>query len=389
MASDEALVTPTILIWARSVLRMPVEIAAEKIGVSVDRLRDWESGKSHPTVKQLLKLSNVYKQSFAVFYLPQPPEPFVPPVTDYRRISLSRISEYSVSMIQELRNATDRREILLELHQNWPDPFAKFPKTLDRDAERAGKKIRAGLDISLVRQKETADSSGRPSFNLWREAIEQSGILVFQAITLDVEEMRGCSIVKSPLPIIMVNRKDAYTGRVFTLLHELVHVLLRTSGLCDLDDSNEIPIHDREIEAYCNRVASATLVPKDDLIKHPIVTSKDSDEWNLEELRQIAATYGVSREMIMRRLVTLHLADESEYRRIRAILGTQSAQRDQSRGVAPSVNAVSSLGKPFVRSIIDAFNNEQITASDVADYLGVRIKHLNRVGELVGYSISR
>ena len=53
---------------------------------------------------------------------------------------------------------------------------------------------------------------------------------------------------------------DANAGRVFTLLHEFTHLLLRQGGVCDLVQTAE-NTPDSRLEAFCNAVAGAALVP--------------------------------------------------------------------------------------------------------------------------------
>jgi Zn-dependent peptidase ImmA (M78 family) len=51
--------------------------------------------------------------------------------------------------------------------------------------------------------------------------------------------MRGVSLPGDVLPIVILNGGDAHAGRIFTLLHELTHLLLRQGGVCDM-----VPIED-------------------------------------------------------------------------------------------------------------------------------------------------
>ena len=40
-------------------------------------------------------------------------------------------------------------------------------------------------------------------------------------------------------------------------------------------------------------------------------------------------------------------------------------------------------GPGFVRLVLDSYYNERITASDLADFLGVRLKHMPKIEEAV------
>lgn len=108
----------------------------------------------------------------------------------------------------------------------------------------------------------------------WRALLERAGILTFQAANLELDEARGFSICFKPLPvvvanIVVANIKDAYRGRIFTLLHEATHIAPNEGGICDLDD-NQRRNANAQIEAFCNRVAGAILFPKHD----PLATNE-------------------------------------------------------------------------------------------------------------------
>jgi transcriptional regulator with XRE-family HTH domain len=90
MATDDqkprALVTPSVLVWARQETGLDLDVAAHKLSVKPERLSQWEAGEELPTIRQLLELGRVYRRNPAVFYLPTPPAE-APPVHDFRRVA--------------------------------------------------------------------------------------------------------------------------------------------------------------------------------------------------------------------------------------------------------------------------------------------------------------
>jgi hypothetical protein len=78
----EVIVKPELLIWVRESADLPLDSVARKF----KKLKDWETGISRPTIKQLRKLGEIYKRPIAVFYLPEVPKDFQP-LRDFRRIS--------------------------------------------------------------------------------------------------------------------------------------------------------------------------------------------------------------------------------------------------------------------------------------------------------------
>ena len=76
MATDLAPITPSVLKWARLSIGVSPEDAAQRAGVTVERLASWESGVAEPTVAKLRQLATLYQRPLALFFLPEPPVDF-------------------------------------------------------------------------------------------------------------------------------------------------------------------------------------------------------------------------------------------------------------------------------------------------------------------------
>jgi Zn-dependent peptidase ImmA (M78 family) len=212
--------------------------------------------------------------------------------------------------------------------------------------------------------------------------VERVGILTFQANKVTLQEARGFSIAERPMPVAVANIKDAPRGRIFTLLHEVVHILLSDGGICDLHESGADAAS--RIEAYCNRVAGAILFPRAALLATEIVRRHRTGdvEWSDAELGELSRQFGGSREAALVRLLTLGLTSSRFYQEKRDIfLAKYAEQRKlQKEGFAPPHEvALTSAGPAFTALVMEGFNRERITASDVSDYLGVRLKHLSDI----------
>ena len=97
--------------------------------------------------------------------------------------------------------------------------------------EACAEEIRGLLGITSEIQRKWVDE--KEALNEWRKAIEKLGILIFQ-ISMPVEESRGFSLADGKVPAIILNPQDSVKGRIFSLLHELGHILLDKSGLCNM-----------------------------------------------------------------------------------------------------------------------------------------------------------
>lgn len=75
---------------------------------------------------------------------------------------------------------------------------------------------------------------------------------------LDVAEFRGFAISHPLAPLVFINSADAPAARLFTLMHELAHIWVGSSGI-----SNASPGNARREEVFCNAVAGEFLAPHD------------------------------------------------------------------------------------------------------------------------------
>ncbi len=357
MSRFEARPTPAVLLWARQSAGLSLELAAQKAHFKAEQLRSWEEGSGRPSIAQLRKIAQTYKRPLAAFYLPEPPKRFEV-MHDFRRLAdEGKHAPTSPGLAQEIRAAYDRREWALELITALEEAVPKFPFEISPqdNEEEAALELRRALQVRPERQATWRDQY--EALRQWRLLLERSGVLTFQTSHLKLEEARGFSISLRPLPVAVVNNKDAPRGRIFTFLHELSHILLNDGGICDL--------HDDEIEAYCNRVASAALFPRGELLETETVRyhGRGDPEWNDEELAALSRRFGGSREAALVRLLNLGLTTQSFFRRKRQeflAMYQQQQQQEQAPGFAPphDVN-LASAGPLFTRLVIESLNQKK------------------------------
>lgn len=375
-------INPKLLVWARECCRMDTTYAASKLGMDTEKLEQWESGELSPTIRQLRNLANAYRVNFGALFLPEPPATFKPPVKDYRLHHGAVAGEIDPEIAIDLRLHLNAREIALELESDLGLEQAPFELSCSMDDSPAevAEQIRTALGISFQVQKRFRES--RVAFNAWRDAIANAGVLVIQSSKVALSDMRGYSVFFDELPLLVVNRKDAYSARTFTLIHELAHLLLRSSGLCDLSSEPGRPPHEQKLEVFCNAVASQTLVPDSILLSYPDIRGVAQESWTDEILAPIARDFGVSREVVLRKLFDHGLTTRAFYLDNRERY-TQEAieykQRQKGGFVPPAVDVVSTKGRRYVSLVFEALNSSVITAGDAADFLGVKAKHFNNI----------
>ncbi len=249
---------------------------------------------------------------------------------------------------------------------------------LSEDPERLGERVRAFLGISIEAQK--LFPSGHAALNAWRQSIESQGVLVFQASRIPLAEMRGLCIPETPMPVIVLNSKDTPEARAFSLLHELVHLLLGQSGIYSTEMGRHLP----NIEAFANRAAAATLLPRESILSDPDVRSGSGEgTWPEDVLGRLSRRFRVSKRAMLLRLLTLGLASDDLYRARCNYWDEQSrnaVEKDRDGGVPPPILVLSQVGRPFARLVIDNYRQGSITLRDASEYLGAAPKWMEQVG---------
>jgi len=260
---------------------------------------------------------------------------------------------------------------------------------INADTEATGAELRRLLGVTLEIQRTWRDP--RASYNAWRAAIERAGILVFQAAGIATAEMLGFSLSDRPLPVIGVNRRLHPNGRTFTLLHECVHVFLEQSSICDIEEGVLRPPEEQRAEVFCNAVAAAALVPRQALLSEMLVAAHPARprDWSDDELSSLGRVFGVSNEVILRRLLTMGRTSQDFYAARRKIWGNffdapatvSDPDAEYKRNMPQEV--VSDLGRPFTRLVVDSYLNSYTSLADVSRYLGLRAQQVAKVRELL------
>ncbi|MBT9488061.1 MAG: ImmA/IrrE family metallo-endopeptidase [Rubrivivax sp.] len=379
-----ATVKPEILVWARTSAGFTGEAAAAALKIEPGLLAAWETqaGDERPSVPQLRSMAALYKRPLAVFYLQEVPLRFQV-LSDLRRPALGEDRTYSPQLTLEIRSAQQRRELALELRAELEEPVEPFPFRLAvENIEQAGEAVRLFLGLQPAHlQNLGGDATGRQAFNLWRVAIERSGVLVFQSSRVSQSEASGFALAYDTLPVVVVNRKDVPQRRLFSMLHEFVHVALRESGVSDLK-LDLVQVQTPDIELLCNSIAAAALMPKDVILSELDLATDGRRQLSDDVILRVARRFGVSRPALLLRLIGQRQATwdfyfekiaqyAAEHERE---LAARSPAKDMKRNMAQE--SLSNLGRPFVGLVLGNYFQRRITLSDVAGHLGIRVKHV-------------
>jgi transcriptional regulator with XRE-family HTH domain len=229
-------VNHNILVWAREALAMTINQASIRTGISDRRLGQLEKGEKPPSLGELKVLSKVYKRTIATLLLAQPPkEKPLPP--DRRTINSKELSKFHEKTIMAVRKARALAQSSIELRGEVgiEIPKLNIQANINQKPQEIAIKIRQLLNLNDLREIKNTNEA----LEAYIESIESLGVAVFQ-LSLTQDGLRGFSITDDLIPIIGIKRGgEPYTAKIFTLFHELGHILLNEGGMCDLAEKNE------------------------------------------------------------------------------------------------------------------------------------------------------
>ncbi len=307
--ATEVPVTPSVLHWAIEESGFDPEHIAHALGVPLALLQKWVSGESKPNLTHARKLASKLHRPFAALLLPDPPESRRLPVHFRRPIGDQR--GLNPSERRYLRRAARLQEILSWLAGELEVDKPRTPSaTVDDDPVLVANATRDVLRISMTDQKGWANSS--VAFDEWRAALERTSHLVF-LFSLGKDSCRGFSLWDDFAPVVAVNTAWNESARIFTLFHELAHLITRTNSAC-VEPVRAISRSD-PIERWCEGFAADVLMPFND-----VQTTLRQYGWrpgkqisNLDIATRVANLYKTSLRAAVIRMIELKAATWALY----------------------------------------------------------------------------
>lgn len=387
----EIQLSTSVLTWARTTIGYTIDEVAKKIGIKPEKLKLWEEGNEKPTYLQLEKLAyNVYKRPIAIFFRKEPPIE-KPIEQDFRNLTSDEIKEMSPELRLIIRKAKRLQNLVKELNiDNKTLPIYKeFKVTINDNPVSAANRFREFINLPIEEQKKWKPEK---SFDNFKEYVEKIGIFVFQ-FQMPFEEARAFSLTEEN-PIIVLNSGDAKNGRIFSLFHELCHILFNVGDIFRDKNTKALKNEYKLIEDFCNSFASAFLVPEE-LFKIDIKFKKPQiQEWSDNDLDRLAKVYKVSKEVILRKLVDLHCASKSFYYSRKRVWDTEIKNKkerqklklkEEGRGgsTPQDIKTVSEKGKLYITKVLDGFDKGKLTYSEISEFLEVKLDYIPKIIERI------
>jgi Zn-dependent peptidase ImmA (M78 family)/transcriptional regulator with XRE-family HTH domain len=378
---------PALLAWARQSSGYDVDEVARSLTVAPQVIAAWEKGEQKPTIRQLEKFANKVKRPLAALFLPAPPtEP--PPPRDFRMLPDTESRQFAPATLLAFRQARTIQQDAIALAEALGESIHAevLRGTLHDDPEQLAGNLRNHLGVSVEEQLRWRDSY--KALSAWKGALERSGILVLQ-FSMPREDARGFTLEGDRVPVIVVTSKDAPDARIFSLFHEYCHLMLGYSGVSGAPELIVAGLPHRPkaiIEAFCNRFAAAFLLPNSSAeVASRLSALAHAPELDRDAIRSVARKFKVSKDVVLRRMLTQGLITEDVYREMVTRWSREAAlaHAHAGRGGGPDfvTMRLQERGQRFAALVLDALDHGAISEAEASDYLAVYPNHLDAVRE--------
>lgn len=346
------------------------ELSASK---DFKRLSNEKDGAVSLTLKQAEKLAKVLRYPFVFLLLDSP-------VTDIDKLPIADFRSIEGKEIKPNINLKEQ----IEYCQNQQDWFSDYVNTCDLDVfkyngkfslhddpQEVGLKLKEFLKITYKLSKNANDYLKRLKIILEKNGIlvSSSKVLKNTQNRLSLSDFRGFALYDDNAPLIFINGNDSTSAQIFTLCHELGHIVLGQSGVSDVVKNNS-----KKIEKWCNEFAANILMPKNDVIE-------TFDQYiNISQFLQDATKlFHVSTNALLLRIYNLNLIDkdtfDKEWAKAKALYKDYLKSLQESNGKSSgnyykTVN--SRLSHRLLQSLISSTSVGKTTFRDAAYLLGLK-----------------
>jgi len=346
---------PEVLRQLRETSGYSVDEIAKRLKTTEKKIKEVEAGESAFTLSQIEKLANVYKRPLAAFFSDSIPK--LPELVDFR---INREKRLSPQVYLAQRKAQYLSEKIEEL-SGEKSQIPSFPKKFKPD--KLAEEFKKYLNIQLLKSKKPTEILA-----YYKKILEDKLKIIVIEYPMKADDVRAFSI-HSDISVIVLNEEDKPSIKLFSLIHEVCHLVKNTAGICSL----EIEQEDQKQEFYCNKFAAEFLVPLGDL-KLEIEKLASIDDESIDKLSEI---YGVSKQVIMLRLLWLGYIGKERYNQFKSGLKEPPPKKFGRRNWEKVF--LNRVGELSLQEVKRAYHEEKITYYEALSILGLKTQYAEKI----------
>lgn len=339
-------------------------------------LQAWKNPKAdhdNPTFKQIQSFSRETRIPFNYFFnqeIPQETNNFV----KFRTINNTNVqpSRRLIDTIHEMESRQEWMKAYLLKQEDIQQSKLLNSLNVKMDSQDAAKRVISLLKLTDILEKSMTDDD---YFTTLRIRLGSLGIMVMQNgivgtnthRPLDVAEFRAFVLIDETVPLIFINSADSKKAKIFSLVHEFIHVMLGQNEV--LNVSPDVDVAD---ERWINAVTINALLPEQNICA--TMSKKSSHKKNLMLLSRKFHTSLVATAI---RLETLGIYGRAEVKWAQENQKQNLQLKTKSSGGDFYNTAISRVDRRFANAVINNESAGSISISSAADMLGVTLKTYN------------
>lgn len=342
-------IQPDILNWAAFQAGLGLDDFAQKLSTR-DAKKIKEGSLSEAQMRRASKIANIKLHQL---FLKSPPVAAKLPLVDFRTsVTPSPLSKDFFDVYYDIEYKQLWFKDFLLREGVGPLSFVgQFKNSTNY------KEIAQALRNSLSMDDKPTANNFQSYYSYLTRKAEEMGVLVFKNgivgnntnRPLSVKEFRGFTISDPVAPVIFINGKDSPAAWIFTLVHELAHVLRGDSALSDAASHST-----NKEEIFCNKIAAEALAPEESFLS----IWNDSKGSIEDKLFAAQASFTVSHLVIARRALDLNLITRPDYLKI-----SQASQNFKPKAQSAGGNFYASLNLRNSKTLTDTVTNLAVSGS--------------------------
>lgn len=327
----------------------------------IEQIKSWLAGVNKPIFSQIEKISTKLHIPLGYFFLMNPPQESLK-LLEFRTVDSVMINNPSRNLIDTVHNMEEIQAWMREFREQECYERLSIVGSVNRTDNliHIAECMRRDLDLALTWYENIHNAE--ESFRFIRNKLNDCNIMVMMNGVvkgnthrkLNVKEFRAFVLIDDMAPLIFINTADTANGKLFSLIHEAVHVWL---GENSLYNDNGIDSKVNELEMVCNAVTAELLVPEIMFIK----------EWgNLKEVTveekifKLAKLFNCSEIVIARRAYENRIIKKEKFFEIsNKVLSSYVINKGNGGNFYTS--AASKLDRNFVSAVCASVNTGRLS----------------------------
>jgi Zn-dependent peptidase ImmA (M78 family) len=369
------------------------DVDEETIFSKFPKLNEWISGNDQPTMRELSDFSLFTHIPIGFFFL------YTPPTESFELLKSRTLQGHpnyhpSRNFLDTIHHMTNLQDWMRNYYITYVGIKNDFVGSLKnaRTIENMANEIRKKLNIENNWFTKISGNDSHNNFNFIRSRIQSLDIIVMMngvvglnsKRSLNVKEIRAFTLIDDYIPLIFINGKDFPAGRIFSLIHELIHVSIGVNNIYNDDNNNTIK-SDNAIEKICNAVTAEILVPIE-LFKS--LWLENNDKEHLIIISDLAKYFKVSELVIARRAVDQQYISKSDYNKINNKIQS-GVNKLKTNNTSPGGNAINTFFSRFdnnyLKIIKQCLDTGYLLYTDAYRLTGLSRLFFDKIIDLVEY----